>query len=147
MGASFDYLIRERVLCGIAANERFVVKAFSGGGGGSTRRGVPDPTLVNNPTMASHKRGADPLRPRGGPLPAGVYTMMLPTRHPHLGLSVYLAPSPQNQMFHRDGFFIHGRGPQGSDGCIVPDDPQEFHRLMNAISRAGGGILRVFLQY
>ncbi|MBX7222648.1 MAG: DUF2778 domain-containing protein [Blastocatellia bacterium] len=147
MGASFDYLVKERLFVGIAGNERFVVKAFSGGGGGSTHSAVPDPILVNNPAMTSNKLGTNQIHPRGGPLPAGTYSIMAPTRHPHLGLSSYLDPSPANHMFGRSGFFIHGRGPKGSDGCIVPELSVDFHRLMKALTRDGGGILRVFLQY
>jgi hypothetical protein len=30
----------------------------------------------------------------------------------------------------RDGFYIHGAGPHGSDGCIVPTDKGQFQVLM-----------------
>jgi hypothetical protein len=43
----------------------------------------------------------------------------------------------------RDGFFIHGRGPHGSDGCIVPLDMTQFIDLMNALTKSNGGTLVV----
>ncbi len=33
----------------------------------------------------------------------------------------------------RDGFFIHGRGTHGSDGCIVPMNPSERKKLNHAV--------------
>ena len=33
-----------------------------------------------------------------------------------------LAPFDAAQMHGRTGMLIHGRGPRGSDGCIVPTD-------------------------
>jgi hypothetical protein len=43
----------------------------------------------------------------------------------------------------RDGFYIHGRGPHGSDGCIVPLDKTEFSNLMKALTKSHGGTLVV----
>jgi hypothetical protein len=41
----------------------------------------------------------------------------------------------------RDGFYIHGRGPKGSDGCIVP--MEQFGELMRALEAAARLGLRV----
>lgn len=59
-----------------------------------------------------------------GPLPQGQYTIGLALQHAHLGSVVLaLAPSKTNEMFGRDGFFIHGDNTQvnhtASEGCIV----------------------------
>ena len=39
-------------------------------------------------------------------------------------------------FYNRDGFFIHGRGPHGSDGCIVPKSNTKRLRLNQAIKGA-----------
>lgn len=57
---------------------------------------------------------------RGGPLPPGRYRVHPPVRHPRLGPACLLEPLPGNAMHGRDDFWIHGPGPRGSDGCIVP---------------------------
>jgi hypothetical protein len=57
---------------------------------------------------------------RGGPIPPGRYTVHRPVRHPRLGPACFLDPDPANDMRGRDDFWIHGPGPRGSDGCLVP---------------------------
>jgi hypothetical protein len=57
---------------------------------------------------------------RGGPLPPGRYRLHPPMRHPRLGPACFLEPDLANDMRGRDDFWIHGPGPRGSDGCIVP---------------------------
>lgn len=60
-----------------------------------------------------------------GPIPAGTYTI---TEHiaddPHTGLNTFvLTPAPDNKMFGRSGFRIHGDNSEqrhtASDGCII----------------------------
>lgn len=60
-----------------------------------------------------------------GPLPQGEYLIgdLMPS-HDTVGLNVLpLIPNPDNKMFGRSGFFIHGDNPamnhSASDGCIV----------------------------
>lgn len=43
----------------------------------------------------------------------------------------------------RDGFFIHGRGKHGSDGCIVVLLPNQLASLMDALKTSNGGTLIV----
>lgn len=71
----------------------------------------------NNPS-AQDQRGV-------GPLPQGVYSIAPPVTHPHLGpVAMRLDPVQGNEMFGRDGFWVHGpsngnnRG-QESMGCII----------------------------
>jgi hypothetical protein len=52
---------------------------------------------------------------------------------------VHGGPLPGN----RSGFFIHGRGRHGSDGCIVPLDPAQFRSLMDDLTKSNGGTLIV----
>ena len=62
-----------------------------------------------------------------GPLPQGLYTLDgWEDQHPHLGPMVtHLTPDPDNVMFGRDAFYIHGPAldpaeyGQESMGCIV----------------------------
>lgn len=59
-----------------------------------------------------------------GPLPRGTYTINNPTDNTHLGpIAFSLTPHPENFMFGRDSFFIHGASSVhpalSSDGCII----------------------------
>jgi len=88
----------------------FVARGYAGGAGG--RR----PEAVNNADMQKEK-GV-------GPLPRGQYMIGDPVEHSHLGpFALPLTPSPKNDMFGRDGFFMHGDNFHGnnsaSDGCII----------------------------
>jgi len=70
----------------------------------------------NNPTM----QGVHNI----GPLPRGFYKIDAPYHHEHLGpLTMNLTPFPENEMFGRGDFRIHGYAkihPElSSRGCIV----------------------------
>jgi hypothetical protein len=63
-----------------------------------------------------------------GPLPVGWYTVGQAYHHPRLGPeTMELEPDPENEMFGRSGFAMHGRRFIGdmnaSEGCIVLDLP------------------------
>src|SRR5262245_28662922 len=136
MAANLTYYIFEGVLTGTANGRMFHLQALSGGGGGSTRN--PANTDANNPYSQGVKTTDRPQHRHGGPLPTGRYRIATPSRHPHLG--PYDADQ-QRHMLGRDGFFIHGQGPHGSDGCIVP--LASFQELMQALERERGGLLFV----
>lgn len=73
---------------------------------------------INNPAMQQVRMI--------GPIPSGTYNMQQPTMHPELGpISMELQPWSTNQMFLRDGFFMHGDNSKGdrsaSEGCIIMD--------------------------
>lgn len=62
------------------------------------------------------------ITPGVGPLPCGDYSIGEPVDHPRLGpLALPLRPHPDNEMFGRSGFFIHGdnRKNDASHGCII----------------------------
>ena len=70
----------------------------------------------NNPDMQDVKGT--------GPLPEGVYYMQAPKDDSVVGkYAMRLTPSPANQMFGRNSFFIHGDSVEhpglASHGCIV----------------------------
>ena len=74
------------------------------------------PPYVNQP-------GAQALVARG-PIPRGIYRLVGPCDTIRLGPVVYyLDPSPDNNMYGRSGFFIHGDNAFGnqtaSHGCII----------------------------
>ena len=142
MAANLTYSIFEGVLTGTANNRAFNIMALSGGGGGSTQHdGNAD---TNNPYSQGVKTVDGKNHIHGGPIPTGRYRIRTPSRHPHLGLSARLDPYDIDQARHmagRDGFYIHGRGPHGSDGCIVP--LEEFQELMTALTADKGGMLFV----
>ena len=143
MPAHLTYYIREGLLVGVSGDRLFHISAFSGGAGGSTRHGGTDG--VNNPYMEALKTTGAPASQghvHGGPLPPGKYVVHTPARHPHLGLSAKLV-HPRLRPMGRDGFYIHGRGPHGSDGCIVPLDKAQFSDLMKALTDSHGGALVV----
>lgn len=75
-----------------------------------------DPSAKNNPARQEEHCI--------GPLPRGRYTIGPSHNEPTLGpCAMYLQPDPQNVMFGRSGFFIHGDSiahpGEASEGCIV----------------------------
>ena len=70
-----------------------------------------------------------------GPLPQNTYSLGEWTVHPHLGpLVSELTPGPDQEMYGRDGFWIHGPGEsnygQESKGCVVI--PRAWRELVRA---------------
>ena len=62
--------------------------------------------------------------PEYGPIPVGKYTIRPAFFHNMLGpLAMPLAPDPNNEMFGRGGFYIHGDSMlhpgMASHGCII----------------------------
>jgi hypothetical protein len=45
------------------------------------------------------------------------------------------------RFYDRAGFFIHGRGPRGSDGCIVPAEKDARLALNTAIKDAKSPVM------
>jgi len=72
-----------------------------------------------------------------GPLPVGWYSMSEPFHHPKLGqITFQLTPDPENEMFGRDDFFMHGAGgddpENSSEGCII-----QAHDVRQAVADSG----------
>lgn len=134
--ARLTYSLYQGVLTGTAGGRSIEMKAYSGGGGGSTRS-ASDPFAVNNPVVTEQKQRGRTVR--GGPIPVGEY-IILPPATWHGSLAAVLVP---RASMKRSGFMIHGRGPLGSDGCIVPTDNTQFRELMERLKQDGGGVLTV----
>lgn len=84
---------------------------------------------LNNPSMCNVHNV--------GPLPQGNYTIGQPRDDEEVGkFAMPLTPSPDNTMFGRSEFFIHGDNPKlnhtASDGCIILIRP-----LREAIASSG----------
>lgn len=93
-------------------NGDFLWRGYSGGNRGNDPEGVNNPELQDVPCV--------------GPLPVGLYRIGEPHDHPTCGrYFIPLTPHPDNHMFGRGGFGIHGDlitavGQQrASDGCII----------------------------
>ena len=85
---------------------------------------------------------------RGGPIPPGIYSCHYRANHPpFIGPVVALQPTRGREgrieidspfallplYLDRGGFYIHGCGPKGSDGCIVIAKSPERDRLFREI--------------
>jgi hypothetical protein len=140
--AELTYYIFEGVLVGFAGGGFIQIFSGSGGGAGSTKNPTawtansPYATVVKTKGKASSKQ-----HEHGGPLPLGRYTIHPSSKHQKLGRACYLEPNKRTYMFGRSGFYIHGKGRHGSDGCIVPSERLPF--LLDRIDRDGGGTLHV----
>jgi hypothetical protein len=142
--AQLTYYIFEGVLTGIIGTEVIHVTALSGGGGGSKAHAAHDST--NNPYQYALKEVGDKnsrTHVHGGPIPPGPYHILLPVVDANLGPCAKLHP-----LFtlpgHRGGMAIHGRGPHGSDGCIVlPYNHDDLVAWLKKLTKAGGGHLQV----
>lgn len=120
-GTDLEYNIAEQRLTGEIDGTSINATAVAGGRAGSKKRGVVNFLLANNP-YATHvkKRGKRP----GGPLPMTTYKLKTHESKPNW---IRLVPKyGAASLGGRAGFAIHGHGPRGSDGCIVPSD---FHVL------------------
>jgi hypothetical protein len=90
---------------------------------------------LNNPAMSNV--------PDVGPLPAGDYTIGKFGAHPDVGLfAAPLQVDARNEMFGRDGFFLHGDNEEmnhtASEGCIVM-----AREIREAVAASGDTLLRV----
>jgi hypothetical protein len=144
--AHLTYYIFEGVLVGIADSKLIHLSAYSGGGGGSTKN--PTTESANNPYLYALKEVDLKFKDKsknkhvhGGPIPPGGYRVETPATHKKLGLSAKLVPQ-QALPNDRGGFYIHGSGPHGSDGCIVLGK-SDLYKFMHALTASKGGSLVV----
>ena len=131
------YLIADERLYGKVHGRPVDLKAASGGARGSenSRRVETDAGSFDyRKEWVSDARGE-----RGGPLPPGRYVVHCTARHPHVGISNWLEPITARYK-NRNGFFLHHRGPKGSDGCIVPYFDNELDALQARIDAVGHAI-------
>jgi hypothetical protein len=138
LGYEFTYNIAESRLTGElefdGKKETFNAYAGSGGRAGSTTPGAIDSFLTNNP-FATRVKGLESdgkIKKIGGPIPQGIYEL---SPHESKEYWIRITPTDGTEMFGRDGFAIHRRGPNGSIGCIVPSDSHVVIRLYNLLKK------------
>lgn len=145
------YSVLQEVLYGSVGSKYFMMKAFSGGGRGSTG-GLERHDLSH---WDSGKKAPSKFNElsRGGPLPDGPYLARYLSHHAHFGqcvrleqtLSALLQPDPfapcGMAVTDRTSFYIHGTGPKGSDGCIVPADRGQLKALLAAITSVSSPVM------
>jgi hypothetical protein len=145
------YDIANERLMGTIGNERISLWARAGGGRASTTHSEGQAGQLGLAAWDTQRQLAG--NKRGGPLPIGVYVIHKPAHHPHLGLAAYLEQTVTSLLYEmpssptgisvtkRGGFYIHGRGPKGSDGCIVP--MESFSHLMQLLTTCAPIALKV----
>lgn len=141
------YSIATEFLRGTIGSEKFAMRAWSGGRRGATRGGAEfTPASYDVFRKEDHDKGV-----HGGPIPPGFYICRYVPKHRKFRecvflqqtiLSLFQVDAKANIRFYdRDDFFVHGRGPHGSDGCIVPESEGDRLRLNRAIRDAKVTIL------
>jgi hypothetical protein len=128
------YNIVEQLLVGRIDDTTISAHVVAGGRAGSKTPGAVNPLLANNPYATGIKKvGSRP----GGPLIVGKYRIKTNESRANW---IRLEPFAEKDMHDRAGFAIHGRGPRGSDGCIVPTDfnmVQTIYALVKGRETAG----------
>jgi len=142
---ALTYDISKELLYGTVGNHKFQTRAYSGGGRGKQEgHGPGESSLVSrlSTTIEDRSKGI-----HGGPLPHGVYICEYVAHHVKYHECVHLKTTDSSRVINsrfagtpiwhgrlKDGdFYIHGRGKEGSDGCVVPAVPAERVRLSKAI--------------
>lgn len=139
------YSIAQETLQGSIGQESFYMRAWSGGGRGRTGSGA-EHSYDSYDVFRKEKGNV-----RGGPLPPGLYICRFQLHHPKFHRCIYLEPTitamfqvdsqAHVHVYDRDGFYIHGRGPVGSMGCIVPENEADRQRLNEAVKNATTTVL------
>jgi hypothetical protein len=141
------YNVKNEWLHGSIGPHHFSMHAYSGGGRGSVKRDVPEHASESWNVFRAEDRDH---KVRGGPIPPGMYICEY-HKHERFGECIRLrslisALPPRQLHLHpvlRGGFYIHGRGDLGSDGCIVPHDRSRRLNLNAAIKEFPGTRLQV----
>lgn len=148
-----NYSIRDEMLYGTISSRSMSMFAFSGGGRGSTA-GM-EQTDIRHWNSQKKAPATFSRQDRGGPLPAGLYLVNYHGVHEHLGRCAALTQTISSLVYadpfsdigiavtERDGFYIHGRGPKGSDGCIVPSKSGDLTKILDAIKAATDPIVLI----
>jgi hypothetical protein len=147
---SFDfvYYVWSEILLGSIDGQSFCMKAVSGGGRGRTQ-GKAEASLAS---YSPHKTTIKAQGKRGGSLPPGLWRVERPSEYKgKMGKPVAKLTPISDQVsaypsreYKKAPFLIHGRGKEGSDGCIVIEKVHR-KRLLDAIEKKGGATLLVSL--
>ncbi|HKF03582.1 MAG TPA: hypothetical protein VKB49_14790 [Candidatus Sulfotelmatobacter sp.] len=162
--ANLTYDAASEVLSGTIGRDSFRMTAYSGGSRGH-RAGVKpvlaakylhneaDTLSSRLATTSEVKDAQGRYKRRGGTLPPGHYACQYLPHHHTFGECIRLfrradaiaihTPFYPHPIPHGRGndFFIHGSGPKGSDGCIVPAIEAERFRLNRAVKQFPGEVV------
>ena len=140
--ATLTYNAAAELLTGKIGTVNFHEVAYSGGSSGH-KTTSPDKAKrylhksnVNDSlgrlatTSEVYNKKTDTYQQRGGTIPPGHYRCIYMENHSTFHECILLHPAADAHaihspfarhaiVHHRGGFFIHGQGPKGSDGCIV----------------------------
>jgi hypothetical protein len=160
--AHLQYDAASERISGWIGTEHFNERAFSGGSRGHKTVGVKlakeylhdqENTLQSRLSTTGEKKDAHGnYLQRGGTIPPGHYTCHYIEHHKSFKECIRLDPtkdayaiySPFASMpiyHHRGGFYIHGHGPKGSDGCLVPESEHKRRVLNQAIKNFKGVVV------
>lgn len=162
--ANLTYDAASEILFGTIGRDTFRMTAYSGGSRG--HRAQVKPALAHKylysdaDTLASRlattseiKDAKGRYKRRGGTLPPGHYACHYLANHHTFGQCIRLFRSADAKAIHTpfyphsiphgrgNDFFIHGSGPKGSDGCIVPAIEAERFRLNRAVKQFPGNVV------
>lgn len=161
--AKLEYNAAAERLIGAIGDEQFHLIAYSGGSRGHktnvsatqaakylhAHAATLTSQLANTRTIEKDGKYVQ----RGGTLPPGHYTCIYRQHHAAFAECVQLLRTPDAVAIHSpfspfpiphgrgDDFFIHGSGPKGSDGCIVPANNAERLRLNKAVKEFPGKVI------
>jgi hypothetical protein len=162
--AQLAYDAAQELLTGAVGTElRFHMIAYSGGSRGHKANVMPTAaaqylhneagTLSSRLATTQTKHSHGHYTQRGGTIPPGHYTCHYVAHHPSFGECIRLlrtsdalaihSPFSPHAIPHGGGndFFVHGSGPKGSDGCLVPANDIERRRLNRAVSLFQGKVV------
>lgn len=162
--AILTYDAASEILSGSIGPNIFRMTAYSGGSRG--HRAVVSSALADKylhkqadtlssrlATTSEVKDAQGRYKRRGGTLPSGHYACHYLAHHHTFGECIQLLRSLDARAIHTpfyphtiphgrgNDFFIHGSGPKGSDGCIVPAIEAERFRLNRAIKQFPGKVV------
>ena len=164
--ARLEYNAAREQLAGVIGQApRFDLTAYSGSRGHKTNvspqvatqnlHAQANSLMTRLATTKTREDNAGHYTQRGGTLPPGHYLCHYLHHHSTFGECIQLQRMSDAVAIHSpfasmpiphgrgDDFFIHGSGPKGSDGCIVPANNGERLRLNKAVRDFPG---RVILQ-
>jgi hypothetical protein len=142
------YYVWDELLTGRIGEKSFSIRAVSGGGRGRLK-GQPEYSLGS---FSSYRKKDDKEGVRGGVLPPGLWRVEKPSKYKgkkKAPVSILvpinideplkdLRPAqktPYGRDYTEEPFLIHGRGPKGSDGCLVIE-PIPRAALLHAVEAA-----------
>jgi hypothetical protein len=167
--ATLTYDATKELLQGTIGKESFSLTAYSGGSRGHSvsansqvakqqaklylhvESASPSSRFANTRTVGEGTK-KDPYKQRGGTLPPGHYSCIYKANHPPFGECIYLKRQADTHFHYPtasgisldnrgDDFYIHGHGPKGSDGCIVPQNNAVRLSLNKAIKNFPGQVI------